>query len=69
MSFFGAFALELILKLLAYGFKYYFKDKFNWFDGLVVIFSALDVILSYAKSTQNSGAITALRIFRLIRLF
>jgi hypothetical protein len=49
------------------------RDKFNWFDGLVVIVSAVDVTLLYTlftnQESSSSGAITALRVFRLIRIF
>jgi hypothetical protein len=62
------------MKLIARGFRYYLEDKYNWFDGLVVIISAIDIIISYsliAESGQSSGsgALTALRVFRLIRIF
>ena len=51
------------------------RDKFNWFDGLVVLVSAVDVTLLYTvfanqeSSSSSGGAITALRVFRLIRIF
>jgi hypothetical protein len=49
------------------------RDRFNWFDGLVVIVSAVDIILLYTlaanQESSTSGAITALRVFRLIRIF
>jgi hypothetical protein len=47
LAFFAFFCFELIAKLLGQGFKYFMKDKFNWFDGIVVIVSAIDVILIY----------------------
>jgi hypothetical protein len=49
------------------------RDKFNWFDGLVVLVSAVDITLLYTlfanQESSSSGAITALRVFRLIRIF
>ncbi len=71
------------MKLIGQGFKHYFRDKFNWFDGLVVIVSTIDIITFYSikcKTTlindyfienegSGSGALTALRVFRLIRIF
>jgi len=62
------------LKLVGRGFKYYLKDKYNWFDGLVVFISSIDIVTSYAvladsDSGSSSGALTALRVFRLIRIF
>lgn len=80
-GFFVFFALELIIKLSAYGFKFYFNDKFNWFDCAVVLVSAVDEILLFTNVSKyylwliclddvaDSGAISALRIFRLIRIF
>jgi hypothetical protein len=48
------------------------RDKFNWFDGIVVLVSAIDIILLYTvfanQESSSSGAITALRVFRLIRI-
>lgn len=71
LTFFAFFVMELLLKLSAYGFKFYFRDKFNWFDSGVVFVSSLDVILSYSNinNSAGSGAISALRVFRLIRIF
>ena len=48
VGFFTFFCLELVLKLIGRGFKYYLQDKYNWFDGLVVIISAVDIIISYS---------------------
>lgn len=72
MIFFSIFLIELVIKLLSQGFKFYVIDKFNWFDSLVVLISSLDVILSYTSANNSgsgSGAISALRVFRLIRIF
>jgi Ion transport protein len=69
--FFAFFIFELILKLLGQGFKNYLRDRFNWFDGGVVLLSAIDISLIYTLdySGSGSGAITALRVLRLIRIF
>ena len=50
---------------------YFFKDTYNIFDSIVVLGSAIDITLQYsAVQTQwGSGAITAMRILRLIRIF
>lgn len=48
LTFFTIFVVELILKLIAFGVRYYFKDKFNWFDSGVVVVSCIDVILTYS---------------------
>ena len=40
------FLAEMIIKLLALGFKNYFLDKFNAFDFFIVILSCLDIAIS-----------------------
>ncbi len=52
MAFFAFFGFELIVKLTAYGFKFYFRDRFNWFDSFVVIVSCLDVALTYGNISK-----------------
>jgi hypothetical protein len=71
LMFSGFFMVELFIKLVGQGFRYYFEDKFNWFDSTIVIFSAVDISLEYTVkyTSTGSGAITALRVFRLIKLF
>lgn len=71
LAFFGYFVLEIILRLLGQGFHHYFMDRYNWFDLSVVVISAIDIIFNYSgiNSESGSGAITALRVFRLSRIF
>eukprot|EP00899_Mesostigma_viride_P019380 jgi/Mesvir1/27443/Mv07229-RA.2 len=59
----AAFALEMILKLIALGPRGYVRDKMNIFDGLVVFFSILEVCIS------TNGSLSVLRAFRLLRVF
>lgn len=57
-----AFALEMLLKLIALGVHGYLADAFNRFDGAVVLLSLLDVasavvhvgIDSQARSTRTA---------------
>lgn len=49
VGFFAFFCFELILKLVGRGFKYYLQDKYNWFDGIVVIISAVDITIDYVS--------------------
>jgi hypothetical protein len=73
IGFFAFFVFELISKLIGQGIKHYLRDKFNWFDGMVVLVSAIDITLLYTLYKDNddysSGGITVLRVFRLIRIF
>ena len=59
------FALELILKVFAFGFFTTFKDGFNLFDLVLVIVSVFEFFFSF----QGTNAISALRALRLLRAF
>lgn len=52
LAFFAFFGFELIIKMTAYGFKFYFRDRFNWFDSFVVFVSCLDVALTYGNISK-----------------
>jgi len=68
--FFAIFFLEMAIKLVAMGFKLYFKDRFNTFDCIIVLVSTVDVILTASPvEFGGGGAISALRAFRLLRVF
>lgn len=68
---FSVFGLELVLKIIGLGVVYYFRDKFNWFDSIVVFISIIDIMLQYSNIGKNlsGGAISAMRVFRVIRIF
>jgi hypothetical protein len=59
------FLVEMIVKILGLGVLGYCSDRFNIFDGTIVVVSLLEVILG---STGTSGAFRAVRIFRLLRV-
>lgn len=40
------FAIEMFIKLIALGFKHYFKSMFNIFDCLVVVSGFVDIFLA-----------------------
>ena len=69
------FVVEIIIKLLAFGFKTFFKGSwFNSFDLLIVIGSLVDIIIANAvldesENKRSGSVITALRGFRLLRVF
>ena len=62
------FILEMILKLLGIGFKQYFVDPFNVFDCIIVITTAFDILTSIVGINQG-GVVSALRAFRVVRVF
>ena len=69
-SFFSAiFITEMFLKLTAFGFRSYFKDNFNAFDCVIVVFSCTDILISILNVQINVNGITAMRTFRILRIF
>lgn len=64
------FALEMILNMIGLGLVDYFKDGFNIFDAIIVVFSLIDLSVFIMSNGDNSnGFITVLRGFRLLRIF
>ena len=62
--------VEMIIKIIGMGFKGYLRDAFNIFDSIIVGISAVDIFLTYSNiSGIDGGAITAMRGFRLLRIF
>ncbi|KAI1896125.1 hypothetical protein AGOR_G00091590 [Albula goreensis] len=56
------FALEMLLKVLAYGLFGYIKNPYNIFDGIIVVISVWEII------GQSDGGLSVLRTFRLLRV-
>ncbi|NXW28227.1 CAC1H protein, partial [Phaetusa simplex] len=56
------FALEMLLKLLAFGLFGYIKNPYNIFDGIIVVISVWEII------GQSDGGLSVLRTFRLLRV-
>ena len=59
------FIMEMVLKLIAFGPKEYCKNKWNLFDGAIVILSVLDMALTYSNTIDGAG-LSVLRTFRLV---
>jgi hypothetical protein len=60
----------MLLKLIGLGPRGYVRSKWNVFDGIIVIVSAVEIILSNAggaSSFTSGGTISAFRAFRLLR--
>lgn len=60
----------MVSKLIGFGPKGYFIDKFNRFDCLIVVVSMVEIV--YDLSTiekKNKGGVSAFRAFRLLRIF
>ncbi len=65
------FLVEMLLKVVGLGFKGYTSDSFNIFDGVIVILSTVEIVISYSfpNSFVEGGALSAFRGFRLLRIF
>lgn len=50
------FLLEMLIRLSALGFKFYFSDKYNCLDALVVILSVTDISVNYSIASESSFA-------------
>ncbi|KAK9829920.1 hypothetical protein WJX72_008649 [[Myrmecia] bisecta] len=61
-----AFALEMVLKHIALGIAGYWTEWFNVTDGLIVISSVIDLIVS--SLGHGRSGLSALRTFRLLRV-
>ena len=62
------FALEMAVKLVGLTPRGYVADKFNIFDGVVVIVSVVELIITSATG-DGGGMLSALRTGRLLRVF
>lgn len=63
------FIVEMVWKLIGLGVKLYVKDRFNCFDAIIVIISVFELIMDAFEVEGAGGAISALRTFRLMRVF
>lgn len=50
LIFFIAFVFEMIIKMLGLGLKIYFKDHYNTFDFIVIVFSVADLVFLYLST-------------------
>ncbi|XP_074841617.1 sodium channel protein type 5 subunit alpha-like [Carettochelys insculpta] len=66
LVFTGIFTAEMILKIIALDPYYYFQQRWNIFDSLIVTFSLLELSLYTRKQTRR---LTIFRAFRLLRVF
>ena len=69
----GIFLVEAILKLIAIGPKWYFRDRMNSFDFLVVVASIATIAVDFKSgrpAAEGGGAgVNLLRVLRVARLF
>ncbi|KAL3189821.1 hypothetical protein MRX96_020846 [Rhipicephalus microplus] len=68
MIFTAVFALEFVLKIVAFRFKNYFGDAWNVFDFIIVLGSFIDIFYSEVNPGTNIISINFFRLFRVMRL-
>ena len=69
LVFSAIFALEAVLKLLAYGPFGYFRDNWNCFDISIVVGSWIGLITSFlGAATQLGGSVGVIRLLRAVRI-
>ena len=68
LVFFGCYAVEMVLKLVALGLAGYWEEPFNRFDGTIVLLSGADIVINYYHVDVGLDA-QVLRAFRLLRIF
>lgn len=61
--------VEVLLSLTAYGFKVFIQSATNKFDLIIVVVSAIDVFISFSIGHLSVNNLTALRMFRMLRVF
>ncbi|XP_068560220.1 sodium channel, voltage-gated, type I-like, alpha isoform X1 [Cebidichthys violaceus] len=59
----GIFTAEMVLKIIALDPYYYFQERWNIFDGIIVSVSVVEICL------DGGGSMSVLRSFRLLRVF
>ena len=66
------FAFEVVIKLIGLGTSGYAADKMNLFDATIVAISIVEIVMEHTGSAEKGGgggAFSALRAFRLGRIF
>eukprot|EP00818_Percolomonas_sp_WS_P004394 CAMPEP_0117439288 /NCGR_PEP_ID=MMETSP0759-20121206/2489_1 /TAXON_ID=63605 /ORGANISM="Percolomonas cosmopolitus, Strain WS" /LENGTH=1964 /DNA_ID=CAMNT_0005231001 /DNA_START=239 /DNA_END=6133 /DNA_ORIENTATION=+ len=62
------FTMEIALKFFAFGLRDFMLDAFNLLDFLIVLFSWVENIASIIPGFYKTGALSALRIVRLVKI-
>ncbi|XP_057317031.1 sodium channel protein 60E-like isoform X2 [Hydractinia symbiolongicarpus] len=63
----GTFILEMCVKLLAFTPRGYVRNKWNVFDGFLVMVSIVDILLSRTGAVKGNQ-LSVLKVFRLMRV-
>ncbi|KAG2440697.1 hypothetical protein HXX76_003555 [Chlamydomonas incerta] len=64
----AGFILEFVIKHLGCGIVGYWRDPWNILDGLIVVLSIVEIILTYGPASGGGTNTQSLRTFRLLRI-
>jgi hypothetical protein len=64
----GIFLAEILIRVLALGFRKYFIEGWNIFDAVVILGSFVSISANSSVSLKGAGVFTILRSFRVVRL-
>lgn len=62
------FIVEMIMKMIGFGVRSYFKDSWNQFDFIVVILTIIAEIVAQAGGSKIGAAVTFVRAIRVQRM-
>lgn len=63
------FGMEVLVKMLAFSFRGFVRDKFNIFDTLVVLVAIVEFGIEGGQGSSSLGALRAVRLFRIVKIF
>tara|TARA_B110000285_G_C15135783_1_gene626789 strand:- start:3165 stop:3731 length:567 start_codon:yes stop_codon:yes gene_type:complete len=63
------FTCELVIKLVGLGLRPFLKDRFNIFDGIIVLTSIYGIVLELQGGGEANSILLVLRTFRCFRIF
>jgi hypothetical protein len=67
LVFTSIFLFEMLIKIISFGpWKYLLE---SWFDFIVIVFSVVEILTTYAFTAQQLPNLTVLRMFRVLRIF
>jgi len=63
----AVFFFEFLIKIIGYGAKEYFKNKFHWVDFVLVIINGYEIYMMEVTETESGDTIAALGTLRTLR--
>jgi len=63
----GFFTIEAFIKMMAFG-KFYFKERWNIFDFIIVLGTWLVIFIGFVFKTNTENQSTAIKMFRVARI-